>query len=384
MFAPLDDVVVLDLSRYLPGPFLTRILVDLGAQVIKVEPPGGDTLRWMPPSHEGLGAGFVALHAGKRSVCLDLKKPEGGALLRAMARRADVLVEAFRPGVLDRLGVGPSVLHAENPRLIIASLSGYGQMSSMRDAAGHDLNYLARAGILSLQGPADVPPAVPGVQVADLGGGGWPAAVGILAALRERERTGRGRHLDFALARGALAFGCVPVAAAALGSIEGRGDGLLTGGVPCYRCYATKDGRHLSVGALEPQFWRAFCQAIDRPDLLSEAFAVGAARDRIVDDIQATLATRTLAEWVAVFSATDACCEAVRTMDEVLADPDFQPWLTEVGGHTVVRPDLGAPGEHPALSPPPSLGADADDVLARLGVDPALVNAAAGVGALLR
>jgi alpha-methylacyl-CoA racemase len=382
MFAPLSGTVVLDLSRYLPGPFLTRILADLGATVYKIEPPGGDLLRWMPPHASGLGAGFVALHAGKRSVVIDLKKPEGGALLRAMCRGADVLVESNRPGVLDRLGVGPAVLQAESPGLIIASLSGYGQRSTRRDAAGHDLDYLALSGVLSMQGPADGPPAVPAVQIADVGGGSWPAAVAVLAALLERGKTGRGRHLDLSLARGALAFGALALAAAAAGHTEPRGGGMLTGGVPCYRCYPTADGGAVAVGALEPQFWRALCRVIGREDLAGAAFATGADGERVMAELTATFRTRTRAAWEEALRGVDACCEPVRTLEEALADPDFADQVVTVDGCVVIRPDLGAPGELTPLRAPPALGADADDALATLRVPETLTAAARASGAL--
>lgn len=380
MFAPLRGTVVLDLSRYLPGPLLTRILVDLGATVYKIEPPGGDLLRWMPPESAGLGAGFAALHAGKRSVVLDLKKPEGAALLRAMCRGADVLVESNRPGVLDRLGVGPTTLLTENPRLIVASLSGYGQHASRRNVAGHDINYLALAGVLSLQGPPDVPPTIPAVQIADIGGGSWPAAVAILGALLERAHTGQGRHLDLSLARGALAFAAVALASAAAGHEEPRGQGLLTGGMPCYRCYPTADGGAVAVGALEPQFWRKLCEAIGREDLVADAFTTGPEGERVVQSLAATFRSRTRAEWEELLRGVDACCEPVRTLREALDDPDFADQIVTVGAHTVVRPALGAP-----LLPvgaPPELGAHGDEAMAVLQAPVQLVAQARQANAL--
>lgn len=381
-FLPLQGVVVLDLTRYLPGPMLTRLLVDLGATVYKIEPPGGDTVRWMPPHLSDTSAGFGALHAGKRSVVLDLKQPHAADVLRAMVRSADVLVEGNRPGVMDRLGVGPADLHAANPRLIIASLSGFGQHTSRRDTAGHDLGYLAWAGVLAGQGPSDGVPAVPAVQTADLGGGSWPAAVGILGALLERQQTGRGRHLDLSLARGSLPFIAVPLAAAAAGAVEPRGDGLLTGAAPCYRCYPTSDGGFVAIGALEPHFWSRLCAALGRPDLASDAFAAGARRDVVIAELTAAFAAHDRDHWRAVFAQIDAACEVVRTPDEVLVDPDLAPQLTRVGDHLVVRPDVGATAELPPLSPPPDLGADTLAACEALGVDPALVAAARSTGAL--
>ena len=186
-FSPLSGVRVLDLSRYLPGPFLTRILSDLGAEVIKVEPLRGEGMRWMPPHVHGVGATFGGLQAGKDSIAVDLKDPAGAALVRALAMQVDVLVEGFRPGKMHALGLGPQTLMADNPRLIVCSLTGYGQTGPMADVAGHDLNYLARAGLLGLSGPAGAPPQVPATQVADVGGGSLPGAMlgGLLIGLIE-------------------------------------------------------------------------------------------------------------------------------------------------------------------------------------------------------
>ncbi len=375
-FAPLEGVVVLDLSRYLPGPMLTRILCDLGATVFKIEPPSGDTLRWLPPYVDGLNAGFGALHAGKRSVVIDLKRPGGADLVLAMAAQADVLVESNRPGVLDRLGLGWERLHAANPRLILASLSGYGQRASNRDAAGHDINYLARAGILAAQGPAGEAPVAPAVQVADVGGGSLPAAIAVLGALLERQRTGVGRHLDLALTRGALAFGALSLAAAAAGVGEPRGGGLLNGGSPCYRCYLTADGGAVAVGALEQGFWKNLCEVLGRPDLIPAQFAAGAEGAAAVAELSRVFASKTRAEWAALLEGRDACAEVVRTPEEVLADADFADQLVFVDGHLVVRPELGVPGALGTPGPVPALGAHLDEAIQWFKLSDAQVEAA--------
>ncbi len=381
-FAPLSGVRILDLSRYLPGPFLTRILGDLGAEVIKVEPVRGEGMRWMPPHVDGVGATFGGLQAGKDSVAVDLKDPAGVALVRAMASQVDVLVEGFRPGKLDALGLGPDTLMDLNPRLIVCSLTGYGQTGDMSAVAGHDLNYLARAGLLGLSGPAGAPPLVPGVQVADVGGGSLPGAIGVLAALIERDQTGRGRHLDIALARGAVAFGAVAFPSHAAGFVERRGAGMLTGGAPCYRCYRASDGRYLALGALEPNFFGAFCTLAGKPELAGSMYARGDEALAVIAELDSLFATRTAQEWIDLCAGQDVCLEIVRTPDEAMAAPEHADVVRTVDGFTVVSAHLGAECV-PVTRPPSQLGADAVAVMERLEIDPALVQAAVAAGALV-
>lgn len=380
-FSPLTGVVVLDLSRYLPGPFLTRILADLGATVWKVEPPGGDPLRWMPPLADAGGGAFASLHAGKRSVVLDLKRAEAVAILRAMATRADVLIESNRPGVLARLGLAPEALWSLNPRLIVASLSGFGQRGPRAQQAGHDLGYQALSGALAEAGPVDGPPWPTSVQVADLAGGAWPAAVGILGALVERDQTGRGRHLDISLARGAFSLTSMSAALAAAGVQPAPGQGALTGALPCYRCYRTADGRSLSVAALEPQFWSAVCAVLERPEWVDRGLATGAEGAAMITAMQDLIGTQPLDVWVARFAGVDACVTPVATLTEAMADPTFAPLIDRSTGSLVVRAELGAPEELPAVFAAPALGADQAAAVTAFGVPDALVQAAAAVGA---
>lgn len=381
-FQPLTGIRVLDLSRYLPGPFLTRILHDLGAEIFKVEAANGDALRWVPPMVDGpggpMGAAFGAVNAGKNSIVLDARKPAGRAVLHAMIPQVDILVESFRPGILARFGLDDATLEKLNPRLITCSLSGYGQTGPLAGRAGHDLNYLARAGVLGLFGPAEAPPLVPGVQMADLGGGALPAAIGVLAALLERRQTGKGRRLDISLTRGATALGVIALANAAAGQVEPRGQGFLTGGLPCYRCYRTADGRFLALGALEPEFFSAFCAAIERPDLAMSGYATGDEGEAAAAQISARIAEKTLDTWMEIFGEQDVCVEPVLSPEEALAAaPEL---LTQVDGHTVLRLDIGV--ETPAPSGPPSLGADGRAICAALGLDPHLVATAQAAGDL--
>ena len=366
--SPLAGTVVLDLSRYLPGPWLTRALCDLGADVIKVEPPGGDGLRFLPPRHEGIGRAFAALNAGKRSLVVDLKKPEGVALLNEIAGSADVLVESFRPGKLGALGLEPAALMERFPELIVCSLSGYGQHSQR---AGHDLDYVARGGVLGLFGPADRPPVVPGVQIADMSGA-LHAAMGILAALLERHQTGKGRWLDVSLTRSALPFAIMALA----GQIAGRGEGMLTGGAPGNRVYETSDGQFMAFAALEVVFFQNFCARVERNDLRDFSPwdpALG-------PHLEQLFATRTRAEWVALLDGLDVCCEPVVSTDEALADPEIAADHASVGGFAVLRSHVGAPatGE---MGPPPALGEHSTEV-ARQFASQAAVDAALASGAI--
>lgn len=377
----LAGLTVLDLSRLLPGPYLGRMLADLGADVVKIEAPGGhgDWVRWLPPLVGDQGASFAALNYGKRSVVLDLKKPEGAAVLRALCRRADVLVESFRPGVLDRLGVGYQALAAENPGLVFCAISGYGQTGPLAASPGHDLGYLARSGVLSLFGPAGDAPQVPGIQVADIAAGALSAAVGILAALRERDRTGRGQLLDVSMTRSLGAFLALELPRRAAGEVDPRGDGLLTGGVPCYRVYATRDGRHMALAALEPKFWASFCERAGCPHLGDQALARGDEGAAVVRELAALFATRTQAEWVTAFAGSEACCEPVLTPEEALASGAIG--AVDASGALAPATDVGfgpVAASRRAVSP---LGADGLAVARDLGVPDDVVAAARAAGA---
>src|SRR5690242_11482361 len=275
---PLEGLTVLDLSRLLPGGFCSLMLADFGADVIKVEDTGmGDYVRWTPPFYEGgdesaRGAAFLSLNRGKRSIRVDLKTDAGRDVLLRLARDADVLLESFRPGVMDRLGVGYEVLRAENPGLVYCAISGYGQDGPFRDRSGHDMNYLARVGLLGLTGSAEGPPVQAAGQIADLGGGALMAGFGILAALRERDRSGLGQFVDVSMADGALTW-LAMVAARYLadGSAPARGGLELAGGLLCYRPYRCADG-WVALGALEPKFWAAWCRGVGREDLVERQF----------------------------------------------------------------------------------------------------------------
>ena len=317
----LDGIRVLDLTRLLPGAYCTQLLADMGADVVKVEEPErGDYMRWMPPLVDGQSVLFEALNRGKRSVTLDLKSDAGREAMLRLVDTARVLVEGNRPGVMERLGLGWGTLHERNPRLVMCSITGYGQTGPFAQRAGHDLNYMAIAGALGLNGPRDGAPIPLSVQVADIGGGGLQAAVAILGAMLEVERGGEARRLDVSMTDGAAGFLALAFAAHAAGEEVRRGDQRLAGRYACYRVYECADGRFYSVGALEPKFWAALCAAFDRPDLVERQFSESLETQR---QVEAIFKSRTRDEWQRRLDGVDACCEPVLDLDEVASHPQI-------------------------------------------------------------
>src|SRR2546423_9762672 len=319
---PLADLRVLDLSRLLPGGFCSLLLADLGAEVLKVEDTGmGDYVRWAPPYYEGAeesakSALFLALNRNKRSIRVNLKDEGGRDVLLRLAREYDVLLESFRPGVLDRLGVGYERLREENPGLVYCAISGYGQDGPYRDRSGHDMNYLGLIGLLGLTGDRGGPPVQAAGQIADIGGGALMAAFGILAALRERDRSGEGQFVDVSMADGSLSW-LAMVAARYFceGPTPHRGDPELAGSLVCYRPYECADG-WVTLGALEPKFWRNWCVGVGREDLVEKEFEEpgSEAHAQAAEGFK----RRTRDEWQAFASEHDCCLEPVLDLDEAL------------------------------------------------------------------
>ena len=334
--APLAGVRVLDLTRLLPGPVCTMHLADLGADVIKVEDTGaGDYARTLGAKPGDVSAFFRMVNRNKRSVALNLKRDEGRAAFLTLARHADVVVESFRPEVVDALGVGCEAVRAMRPSIVYASITGYGQTGPRAMAAGHDINYLGYAGVLDQTGTRGGPPALSNLQIADLLGGAMTAAVAILAALVGARTTGRRRYVDLSMADGALAHNIFALHALEQeGRTAPRGEDLLTGGVPCYGVYPTKDDRWLAVGALEEKFWRQVCATIGRPDLAVAGLATGAEGARVRAELEAVFGARTQAEWIERFRGVDACVSPVLTPDEALGDEQFA-----ARGMVVTAPD---------------------------------------------
>lgn len=365
---PLDGVTILDLTRLLPGGALTRLLADLGATVIKVERPGrGDEIRADGPPLDGTTATHAFLDRGKRSVALDLKSAAGRDAVLALAVTADAVVESFRPGVADRLGLGWDALRAVNPAIVSCSVNGYGSDGPLALAAGHDIGYCARAGVLHSSGDAEHGPGAFGAQLADITGGTL-GAVGLLAALFRARATGTGDRIEVALADAALwAAGIHAAGAFAAGSAGGPESSPLNGAAPCYRAYRCADGRFLAVGALEPQFWDAFVDVVGDADWRERHF------DRTLTPVVAArLAERSAAEWLERLEGRDACVELVQTYDEARQDPQFRASgiveLAADGSARVGRP-IRTASPAPELRPAaPEVGADGAAVLAAAGL----------------
>lgn len=376
MALPLEGITILDLTRLLPGPYGTMLLADLGAEVIKVEEPeAGDYAREFSPSIGGEGAIFQAVNRNKKSLALNLKAETGKAVFRRLCATTDVVVEQFRPGVMDRLGLGFAALRTLNPRLVYCALTGYGQDGPYRDRVGHDINYIAYGGILGLTGSEGGPPVIPGVQIADLSGG-LMAAFGILAALLARERTGEGRFVDVAMLDAVVSWLSFPAANfAATGEVPKRGRISLSGGLPGYQVYETKDGRHIAVGALEAKFWRNLCLALGREDLVSLAEPDDAQRPEVLAELGHLFRSKTRQEWATLLAEAEVCFAPVYDLAETLADPQVlhRGMVVEVplpDGTIMAQP--GTPihfsGEmRRKHEPPPALGQHSAAILTRAG-----------------
>lgn len=320
---PLSGFKLLDLSRLLPGPFCSLLLADLGMEVLKIEQPvEGDYMRKMGPIRKEDSAYFLSLNRNKKSMTLNLKMKEGKEIFFRLIETYDIILEGFRPGVMERLGLGYPELKERNPKVILCSLTGYGQDGPYRERSGHDINYLGLAGVLEMTGPKEGDPILPGVQIADIGGGGMMAAIAILSAILHREKTGEGQHLDIAMYDGVLSWLSIHAGRYFLEkTLPKRGEMHLTGGYACYQIYKTKDDRYLSLGALEPKFWENFCKAIRREDLISKQFIEGEAQFQLIEELREFFKTRTLKEWTEFFRNVDACIEPILNLEEVFQHP---------------------------------------------------------------
>jgi alpha-methylacyl-CoA racemase len=369
---PLTGIRVLDLTRLLPGAFCTMLLADMGADVIKVEEPGtGDYMRWTPPMVNGHSALFNALNRNKRSLTLNLKSEAGRDLLLRLVDRSAVLVEGNRPGVMERLGLGWPVLHARNPALIMCSITGYGQDGPMAARAGHDINYVATAGVLGLNGARGAPPSPLAVQVGDVGGGGLQPAVAILGALVGVQRGDEGRWLDVSMTDGAVTWLALALAQKGAGEEIGRGDQRLAGRYACYRVYECKDGRFYSVGALEPKFWAALCGVVGKPELVELQFATGDDGMRVHQEMNRIFRSKTRAEWERELAGREVCCEPVLDLDEVASHPQIAARGLISSGPTgvEVRPAVRMQAGWRRRDAP-SLGEHTAEILDDVGVDP--------------
>ena len=393
---PLEGLKVLDLTRLLPGGFCSLLLADFGADVIKVEDTGlGDYVRWAPPYYEGAepsarSALFLGLNRGKRSIRIDLKSDQGKQVLLKLVRDVDVVLESFRPGVMDRLGVGYERLRQENPRLVYCAITGYGQDGPKRDRPGHDINYLGLNGILGLTGEAGGPPVSAAAQIADLGGGALMGVAGTLIALHERARSGQGQLVDCSMFDGSLSFlAMLAGEMLADGNTPRRGELTLAGGITCYRPYRCADG-YVTLGALEPKFWAEFCRGVGREDLLEHAFdPPGSDAHRAVCEV---FAARTRARWEEFASEHECCLEPVLGLDEAL-DGDLvaaREMVVELDQPGADRPVklLGVPVKlsrtpaDPVRAPGPGLGEHTREVLTEAGYPAEEIDALLESGAV--
>jgi len=365
----LRGVRVLDLSRLLPGPYCTLLLAQLGAEIIKIEEPnGGDYARSLSTEL------FSLVNRGKQSLTLDLRKPEGVELLKKLAAEADVLLESFRPGVMDKLGCGYEALKAVNPRLVYAALTGYGQSGPYRDRAGHDMNYCGYAGALDQIGSADGGAVLSNTQIADLAGGALTCATGILAGVIGARTSGVGCFVDSAMLDGTLALQVVALGTLrTIGKTQPRGTDMLTGGLPNYNLYECADGKWFALGTLEMKFWQSFCKAVDRPDLGKRPMAPGKLALEVHAEVAALFKTRTRDEWEELLAPADACTSGIYTLEEALENE-------QVRARGLVESDNGKPAIGSPLQfrdavaattvAAPKLGEHTTAILGKLGLEP--------------
>ncbi|TLZ96384.1 MAG: CoA transferase [Methanobacteriota archaeon] len=377
MPAALEGITVLDFTRLLPGPFCTQLLCNLGAEVIKIEDPKlGDYMRSVPPIVHDVSYPFLMVNRGKRSLSVDLKTPEGQEIVHKLARGSDVVVEQFRPGVMARLRVAYDDLAMMNPRLVYCSFSGYGQTGPYKDLPGHDINFQALAGILGVTtGREDKAPAIPGVPIADLASG-FNAALAILAALRVRDRTGRGEFIDVSIYDTAVTLMVLGLARfLATGEEPVAGETLLTGSFPFYSLYETKDGRWLSVATVEPKFWSRMCELIGAPDLAEKQFKDGAERFAVAQTLADKFRGRTLAEWEALLAKESLPITGVKRVSEVVRDPHVKARgllpVVDVSGLWKLQV-IAHPAKHATLETRnptrvPAKGQDTEEILRSLG-----------------
>lgn len=313
---------ILDFSTLLPGPFASMMLADMGAEVVRVEAPGRwDMVRARPPFDDGVSAGHAFLNRSKKSIALDLKKPGAADVVKRLVQTYDIVLEQFRPGVMQRLGIDYETLAKENPGLIYCSLTGYGQTGPLRDRAGHDNNYLALAGVMSHCGRRDEGPVPQGVQIADVGAGSFCSVIGILGAVIHRQLTGQGQYVDVSMYDGSLLWNAYAASYFFVGGETPSYESMPLNGGTHYDYYRTSDGRYISVGSLEPKFWEGFCHAIGRPDFIERLDLPGPKMDALKVEIREVMASKSFDEWVKIFAGYDVCVEPVLNLAEAFEHP---------------------------------------------------------------
>lgn len=373
----LKGIKVLDLTRLLPGPLCTQILGDLGAEVIKIEgAKGGDYSRMMPPRGKSDGGYFMGVNRNKKSMSLNLYKEQGKKVFLKMLAGSDVVIEQFRPGVMEGLGLGYGVLSSVNPRLIMCSITGYGQDGPYKDRAGHDINYLNLTGISNLTGCYQGKPVLSGIQIADVGGGSLWAALSIMGAIIDREKTGMGQYIDVSMTDCVFTFMSLLVSAYNFDRrLFGGGEWLLNGGFAWYNFYRTKDDRWLGIGMLEEKFWATFCRAIGREEYIGQQFASRQVQEQIMEDLNAILASKTAEEWLRELQPLDICISLVNNLEEAINDPHLQArgMIVEIEHPLDGKiKNVGFPVKFSATPysiklPPPARGEHTEQILLELG-----------------
>jgi crotonobetainyl-CoA:carnitine CoA-transferase CaiB-like acyl-CoA transferase len=394
MPGPLHGIRILDFSTLLPGPFATMMLADLGADVLKVEAPHRpDLLRQGPPYDDGASGGYMAINRGKRSITLDLKFPEAVAVVKRLVQSYDIVIEQFRPGVMDRLGLGYETLRRENDALIYCSITGYGQDGPYRDRAGHDINYLAISGILSCSGRKEQGPVPQAVQIGDLGGGSYQAVVSILAAVIHRHRTGEGQYIDVSMTDGAISWCTFLAVKQLVGGKNPEYESEFLNGGSFYDCYRTSDGRYMSVGSIEPPFFAALCRATGTEDLIGKLGWGMEGQDimrEAKERFRQIFASKTQAEWIEIFKDLDACVEPVLTVAEMTRHPQVRArnMIADVRKpNGATQKQINTPfrfSRTPAeiRSVGPDLGEHNREVLREIGLTPEEIEALRQQGAL--
>ncbi len=378
MAGPLSGVRIIDLTRLYPGPFGTQLLGDLGAEVIKVEDKNSpDYIRFFPPTYNKEGAGYIAVNRNKKSLALDLRSDRGKEIFFRLVEKSDVVVEQFRPGVLKKMGLGYEKAKKVNPRVIYCSITGFGQTGPYADLPGHDLNYMGLAGITDIIGPKKGAPVVPGIQVADVAGGGLMSVIGILSALIARTTTGKGQEVDVSMFDGILPFmGMIFANYKAGGGLPDRGNTFLSGALVCYDIYRTKDDRYMTMGALEFKFWKRFCELVEKPEWTDKQFVTGKEYEQLHGEVAGLFASRTMQEWVDLLRGEESMCDAVLSIDEVEHDPHAiaRGMIVQMDHPTEgILKAIGVPikfseTEATDITPPPIMGQHNDEILSMIGI----------------
>ncbi|MEH7178184.1 CaiB/BaiF CoA transferase family protein [Neobacillus vireti] len=375
MISPLQSIRVLDLSRLLPGPYCTMFLADFGAEVIKIEEPNlGDYARLGEPKLDTDSAIFSSLNRNKKSITIDLKSEKGKEIFLELVKTADVLVESFRPGVMERLGLGYETLKALNPKLIYCAITGYGQTGPYAKLPGHDLNYISYAGLLDLQGERNRKPVAPSVQIADIGGGSLMAVTGILLAIQARNINGNGQFVDISMLDGAVSWLQTTLPNYLTDNqLPTRGELPLSGEKACYEVYETQDHRYIAVGALEYKFWKEFCKAIKRDDLIDSLDAPQNIQDELKIEIGNIIKKKTLDEWTEIFNHYEACVSPVLTFQDMVNHPQIinREMIQEIPG--MIGKQIGIPiklSDTPGsiYKNAPKLGENNQEILEELGI----------------